>query len=114
MELDYKAIGQRIKEARARNGVSQEQLAEKVGLSTAHTSHIETGNTKVSLPALVQIANALNVSMDELICDSSVKAKPVFENEITRTVQDCDEHEIRIISDTVIALKNSLRKRNGD
>lgn len=112
MKLDYKAIGQRVKEARARTGMSQERLAELAGLSMTHTSHIETGNTKVSLPALVQVANALNVSLDDLVCDSLDKAKTIFENEIAQTVQDCSEQEIRVIADTIIALKNSLRKRS--
>ena len=111
MELDYKAIGQRIKDTRARIGISQERLAELAGLSMTHMSHIETGNTKVSLPALVQIANALNVSLDEIVCDSIQKAKTVFENEIARTVQDCSEQEIRIVADMITALKNSLRNR---
>ena len=112
MELDYKTIGQRIKDARARIGMSQERLAELAGLSMTHMSHIETGNTKVSLPALVQVANALNVSLDDLVCDSLDKAKKIFENDITQTVQDCSEQEIRVIADTIIALKSSLRKRS--
>ncbi len=111
MELDYKAIGVRIKSARAKINMSQERLAELAGLSITHTSHIETGNTKVSLPALVQIANALSFSLDDLVCDSIVKAKDVFENEIIQQVKDCNEYEIRIISDTIKALKESLRKR---
>jgi transcriptional regulator with XRE-family HTH domain len=112
MKLDYKAIGQRIKDTRARIGMSQERMAELAGLSMTHTSHIETGNTKVSLPALVQIANALNVSLDDLVCDSLDKVKIIFKNEITQTVQDCSEQEIRVIADTIIALKSSLRKRS--
>lgn len=111
MELDYKAIGARIKDQRFRIEMSQERLAELAGLSVTHTSHIETGNTKVSLPALVKIANALSVSLDELVCDSIIKARDVFENEITQEARDCDEHEIRIVADTVKALKATLRKR---
>ncbi|MBS7062722.1 MAG: helix-turn-helix transcriptional regulator [Eubacterium sp.] len=42
-------------------GLSQKQLAEKVGISTTHLSHIETGNTKLSLPVFVDIAEALSV-----------------------------------------------------
>lgn len=109
--LDYKAIGLRIKDARSLRNMSQERLAELAGLSTTHTSHIETGNTKVSLPALVRIANALNVSLDELVCDSLLKAKAVFEGEIARAVDDCDEKEIRVIADIAKALKISMRER---
>ena len=57
--MDYYAIGQRIRKFRKACGLSQEELAEKVGISTTHMSHIETGNTKLSLQVLVDIAQIL-------------------------------------------------------
>ena len=48
MNIDYKAIGVRIKAARARKGVTQGYIAEVTGLSTPHISNIETGNTKLA------------------------------------------------------------------
>ena len=42
--------------------MSQEQLAERVGISVTHMSHIETGNTKLSLPVFVELAEALERS----------------------------------------------------
>jgi transcriptional regulator with XRE-family HTH domain len=113
VQLDYSDIGMRIKAERFRQNMSQERLAEFAELSIAHTSHIETGNTKVSLPALVRIANALGTTLDALVCDSIVMARDAFENEITREVMDCNEYEISIIADTIKALKASLRKRNS-
>jgi transcriptional regulator with XRE-family HTH domain len=102
----------RIKAERCRQKMSQERLAESADLSTTHTSHIETGNTKVSLPALIKIANALGTTLDALVCDSLIMARDEFVNDITREAKDCNENEIRIIADTVKALKSSLRKRN--
>ena len=64
-KLDYYKIGQRIRKYRKAYQFSQEQLAEKIGISTTHLSHIETGNIKLSLPVLVDIANVLSVSTDE-------------------------------------------------
>ena len=51
--MDYYEIGQRIRKNRRALGLSQEELAEKIGISSTHMSHIETGNTKLSLPVLV-------------------------------------------------------------
>lgn len=113
MELDYNAIGVRIKQERLRQKISQEQLAERTPLSVTHMSHIETGNTKVSLPTLLRIANALNVTVDMLLCDSLSSAKPLFENEIMQETADCSEEEIRIIADMAKSLKNSLRRRRN-
>ena len=48
MELDYKAIGKRIKIARIKADLTQEKLSEMVGVSPTHLSNIETGTTRVS------------------------------------------------------------------
>lgn len=57
--MDYLEIGRRIRKYRRERGLSQEELAECVDISTTHMSHIETGSTKLSLPVLVGIAAAL-------------------------------------------------------
>ena len=82
MELDYKAIGKRIKIARIKADLTQERLAEMVEISPTHMSNIETGTTRVSLSAIVSLANALSVTVDDLLCDSVVKAKVQFEKDI--------------------------------
>lgn len=91
MELDYKAIGKRIKIARIKADLTQEALAEKASLSTTHMSNIETGNSKLSLPTIVSLANALSVSVDEFLCDSVIHSKDIFSQEIQDLVSDCDD-----------------------
>ena len=59
--MKYFDIGQRIRRYRKACGLSQEALAQKVGISVTHMSHIETGNTKLSLPVLAKIAEELSV-----------------------------------------------------
>lgn len=54
--MDYTAIGKRIRAQRLKLNLSQEELAEMAGISTVHMSHIETANTKLSLPVLVDLA----------------------------------------------------------
>lgn len=111
MQLNYNDVGLRIKKIRLEKRMTQDTLAELVNLSTPHVSHIETGNTKVSLPTLIRIANVLECSMDELLCDNLIRAHYQFEHEIGREISDCTEEEIRIIADMVKALKESLRRR---
>lgn len=110
MELDYKAIGKRIKIARIKADLTQERLAEMVEISPTHMSNIETGTTRVSLTAIVSLANALSVTVDDLLCDSVVKAKVQFEKDIAGILADCDEYEIRMIKDMAKALKETLRR----
>lgn len=110
MELDYKAIGKRVKKARNGMGLTQEALAEKAGTSTTHMSNIETGNSKLSLPMLVALANALSVSADELLCDSVIHTKEIFVQEIQDIMEDCDEYEVRILTNLLKAAKESMRE----
>ena len=110
MELDYKAIGKRIKIARIKADLTQERLAEMVEISPTHMSNIETGTTRVSLTAIVSLANALSVTVDDLLCDCVVKSKVQFEKDIAGILADCDEYEIRMVKDMAQALKETLRR----
>ena len=110
MELDYKAIGKRIKIARIKADLTQERLAEMVEISPTHMSNIETGTTRVSLTAIVSLANALSVTVDDLLCDSVVKSKVQLEMDIAGILADCDEYEIRMVKDMAQALKETLRR----
>ena len=110
MELDYKAIGKRIKIARITADLTQEKLSEMVGVSPTHLSNIETGTTRVSLHTIVNIANALNITSDDLLCDNVIQAKVQIEQDIAAVLEDCDEYEIRVIRDMAAATKETLRR----
>jgi len=59
-------LGARIKEIRKRCGLSQDQLAEKVGIEAKYLSRIEVGKRYPSLETLEHIADSLQVEMQEL------------------------------------------------
>ena len=64
------AIGVRVRRYRKEKGLTQQTLAELSNQEPSNISHIERGATKLSLPTLVSIANALGVTADQLLCDS--------------------------------------------
>jgi transcriptional regulator with XRE-family HTH domain len=110
MQIDYLDIGSRIRAERTKQNVTQEKLAEMVGVGTTHISHIETGNTVPSIKVFVAIINALNISSDELLRNHILRAKHVLDGEIAEMMKDCDDEETRIIADIVKAVKTSLRR----
>jgi len=110
MVIDYNAIGLRIKIARIKAKMTQEVLAEKAELTAAHMSNIETGNTKLSLPTIIRIANALSVSVDELLCDNVVHSNHVFNKEAQEILADCSPYDIRILVDILKSSKEALRR----
>lgn len=110
MELDYKALGKRIKIARINADMTQDRLSTMLEMSPSHMSNIETGSTRISLTALVSIANALGVTVDDLLCDSLVYAKTALERDAAGILSDCTHQELKIITGTMRALKENLRK----
>jgi transcriptional regulator with XRE-family HTH domain len=109
--IDYKILGQRIKTARAEAGYTQEKLAEKAGLSTDHISHIETANTKLSLLALVAIANALGMGVDKLLTDNLYHSKAHMTDEVADLFKDASTDECYIMLHAARAVKQSMRTR---
>lgn len=108
--IDYKFLGGRIKALRLQKKITQERLAEAAGVGVTHISHIETGNSVPSLQTLVDILNVLDCFADELFCMEVTQAKPALNNWLCDLVSDCNSIEMKLIADTVISLKNSMRR----
>lgn len=108
--IDYKDIGARIRTVRLSRKMTQERLADAVGVGVTHISHIETGNSIPSLQVFVDILNALDCSADELLCLELEQAQPQFDSWIKDIFADCTDKERKLIVDTVLALKASMRR----
>ena len=108
IELDYVDIGRRIRAERRRQNMTQEALAELAELSPTSGAHIERGATKLSLPTLVRLSNALLISADTLLCGSLAESKGIYIDELADLLKDCDRTEIRVITEMVKSLKESL------
>lgn len=106
--MDYFEIGQRIRRIRKARGLSQEQLAERIGISTTHMSHIETANTKLSLPVFVEIAKILEVQTDALLYDEPKDSVSSSMAEISAILEGCDAKQARIIAEIIKAAKQSF------
>ena len=61
-----KALGKRIQRLRKKTSLTQEQLAEKIGISRSYMGYIEQGRYSASLEVLEKVAKALKVKMNEL------------------------------------------------
>jgi transcriptional regulator with XRE-family HTH domain len=109
MELDYHALGIRVNTIRQSQKLTVDRLAELSAISPQHMSHICNGKTKVSLPALLNIANALNVTMNDLLYDSLTHSKPELLKEVAIVYADATPLEIHLMLQVAGSLKQSLR-----
>lgn len=100
--MDYFEIGARIRARRKALGLSQEQLAEMVNISTTHMSHIETGNTKLSLGVLVDLAGALQTGCDRLIFGGKQT-----DSRLSAIISDMSESQKTLLAELAKAVKNN-------
>jgi transcriptional regulator with XRE-family HTH domain len=64
-----KAFGKRVAEVRKSRGVTQQELAENIGMSVVAIAYIETGKRWARLGTLNKIANSLKVNVADLFKD---------------------------------------------
>ena len=65
--MDYALLGKRVRIRRQVLELTQEGLAEKIGVSTSFVGHIERGSRKLSVETLYALCKALDTSADFLL-----------------------------------------------
>lgn len=108
--MDYYKIGMRIRAIRRAKRLSQERLAEMVDISVVHMSHIETGNTKMSLAVLVAIAQALDVSTDSILFDGLENIRDAVGGEIVELLQGAPTEQLCVLRDVLKATRTSMEQ----
>ena len=106
-EIDYEALGMRIRNIRKERNVTQEKLGEICELSTAHIGHIERGTRIPSLDTLFRISQALGISIDYLIFDSVASDSNLF-NYLTSILENKDKRKVKTFMTAVKALADRI------
>lgn len=75
MGIDYVLLGKNIKYYRKQKKLTQEQLAEQIGLSIGFISQVERGITSMSLDTLIDVCNSLDCSAGEILEHVQVNAE---------------------------------------
>ena len=87
-------FSEKLKEIRKKEGISQEQLAEKIGVTRQAITKWETGKGLPDVENMVIIAEIFKTTIDELLMDSVKKAAPetfVYTSETIYDI-DCEKH----------------------
>ena len=102
--MDLCAIGARIKTARERAGLTQEDLAAELEMSPTHISVLERGIKAPKLETLVKIANTLHVSTDMLLQDVVLYAADGIASELSVAISKLPRQDQERILNAVRAL----------
>ncbi|WP_462266129.1 helix-turn-helix domain-containing protein [Mucilaginibacter sp.] len=110
-----KQVGKNIRMVRHKNGLSQEQVASRLGISIPALSKIETGVTDVNLSRLEQIAAIFEISVANLLMpeDAVARIEPVNANNATQQRLAERETEIAALQRKVIELYEELYIRKS-
>lgn len=106
----YASVGSRIREVRKNKKMSQNDLAEKTGLSLPHISAVETGKKAMKIETLVRFAEALEVSADYLLRPNSPAVTTIYPPEFQEVLGDCTSDEAQTIIKIAKEVKANLRK----
>ena len=68
-------IGKRVSRIRREKGYTQTELADKIGINQTHISDYERGKVRLHAEIIIRFAQALNISIDELLGMDKTKGK---------------------------------------
>lgn len=101
--VDLKAIGNRIRIARKKKGLSQAALAEMIQISVPHMSDIENGKKNIGIEIFIKLTEALQVSADWILQTNVPSVAKIQEKELSFLLSDCTSEEaqelIKILTD---------------
>lgn len=102
--MDSKAVGQRIKAAREKKNLTQEDLAALIDISPTHVSVIERGTKIPRMDTFVAIANVLEVSADELLVDVVERSAMGVASDLAAAIAELPREERMRVLKVVSAL----------
>lgn len=100
--MKYENIGKRIKEKRIAKGITQESLAEQLGIDSSFLSRIENGHNKASLESYIKICEILDTTLDYLTQDEiSTAYKSIAEQEFSQCLLQLNNEQIDFLMDYI-------------
>ena len=113
-DFTWREVGNRIREMRLASGLTQQEVADRAGITQNAVFRIEGGETNPQLATLQQISSALGCSVREIVAgtasDASVLAQRL--GRVKRVLESGDEAAIRVM-DNGIETAEALLERSG-
>lgn len=108
--MNQNALGRRIREERQKLHLTQEQLAEKINVSTTYIGFIERGERSITLGKLTLLSNVLGVSVDYLLSDTVTPTASSNEKLWIQLLSSATEEEQELIIDMAKLILNHSKK----
>ncbi len=109
MNIDYHSIGKRIKICRNNSHITQEQLAYRINSAPSYISNIERGIKKPSLEKLIQIADALGVTVNDFIYNASESYTPYDIHELSSIISECSPDKKKVLLGSITTIIQAFK-----
>jgi len=90
-------IGSRIQQIRNKKRITQDHLAEKVGISSKYLSSIERGKENPTLNTILKLAQSLDVMPDEFFTQLAIEDPAKRKSMIIEMLDEADEDQLKIV-----------------
>lgn len=111
--MDKYLIGNRLREAREEKKLTQEKLAEIVGLTAVAISNIENGTSSPKFTTIVSITSVLGLSLDFLLSPELPKKGKDYIYEINNKLNSMEQWELEYFNHYIdlwnYTLKNNMK-----
>lgn len=97
MNIDYKALGERIAKCRKVINMTQDDVAEATGLSNNHISNIENSHSIPSLDTLMKVCEAIDTTPNYLLLGIAVHTKDDLQEQICQRIKLCEPKKLKLI-----------------
>ncbi|AJG96780.1 transcriptional regulator [Clostridium beijerinckii] len=97
----YKILGENIKRERLKLNLTQDQLSEKLDISTSYLGRIERGERNLPLDTLIRISNIFNVSIDYLLRGCIVSNNESISSDVNNLFVGLSSKEMELVLDMV-------------
>lgn len=108
--INYSLLGKNIKECRLRRNFTYKDLYKMSHVKEKTLRNIESGNSRISLLNLINISNALNVSIDHLLMDSLENKTTAIQFMLECVFDGLSPAETEVLTETGKLIKTQLLK----
>ena len=108
--IDYATFGRNVRKYRLIRDISQDKLAEFCGCGNSHIGQIENGRGVPSLEVAVKIANALSITLDQLLAESYSEPQRVYLKEVAERIESYPLAKRIIACEGLIGYLDALEK----
>lgn len=89
MAIDYQMIGHRLQDSRKTQSITQEMLAERVGITVVYLSKIENGRVRPTLELLDSLCSVLRVNLSDVLTGVQIQEDDYANERVVALLRSC-------------------------